>query len=123
MNITDGILQAQVGDQVIFSENNFYSVLYDVYTVMDVKKLSNGHKIALIVNDYFRGWFNCNKLMVVVRYCNNIHKVEFPFNLDALTGEDIQDLYNPFIYNTEIDIKRSLVRDLDGKIRRSLDNE
>ena len=46
MNITD-VLQVQVGDQVILSENNFYSVLHDVYTVMDVEKLSNGHKIAL----------------------------------------------------------------------------
>lgn len=92
MNITD-VLQVQVGDQVIFSENNFYSVLYDVYTVMEVEKLSNGHEIALIVNDHFRGWFNCNKLMVVVRYCNNVHEVEFPFNsLNDLTEKDIQDL-------------------------------
>ena len=123
MNITD-VLQVQIGDQVIFSENNFYSVLRDVYTVMDVQRLSNGHKIALIVNDYSRGWFNCNKLMVVVRHCNNVHEVEFPFNdLNDLTYKDVQDLYNPYIYNTEIDIKRSLVRDLVGKIRRSLDNE
>ena len=101
MNITD-VLQVQVGDQVIFSENNFYSVLHDVYTVMDVEKLSNGHKIALIVNDHFRGWFNCNKLTVVVRYCNyNIHNVKSLYDLE---NEEISDAYNLDTYN--IDMKK-----------------
>lgn len=115
MNITD-VLQAQVGDQVIFSENNFYSVLHDVYTVMDVKKLSNGHKIALIVNNYFRGWFNCNRLIVVIRYQNyNIHNVKSLYDLE---NEEISDTYNSDTYNIEIDMKKDLVRNLDGSIRR-----
>lgn len=118
MNIVDDISKVQVGDRVIFSENNFYSVIYDVYTVLDTKKLSNGHQIALIVNDYFRGWFNCNRLMVVVRYCNNVHKVEFPSTWFDVSKDDIRDLYDPFSYEAEENIKRGFIKDLNDYIGR-----
>lgn len=109
-----------IGDIVYFDKNPFKHV------VTGVQNLTNGHTLVHVLTldneDGYNGWFNADKVKLLYKFSTNPNPVQKDLEVE-FTRKDAIWLNTPVIPKMTRLLNHAIVKDLDDKIRRDLEDE